>query len=72
MFNLIILFGILSVLFWLGFKVTGALFAALLWLFFKLPLALCLICLGLLCFVTILFIPLGKGCFHLANILVFP
>lgn len=72
MFGLIITLGILSILFWIGFKITGALFTALFWLCIKLPLAICFCGIGLVFFITIIFIPLGKGCFNIASSLVMP
>ena len=69
---LILLFGILSVLFWMGFKITGAVFTVLFWLFVKVPLGLTLAVLGLVLCVTILLIPLGIGCLKLAFKLIIP
>lgn len=37
---------VLTVLFWLGYHVTGALLSAAIWLFIKLPFALIVGCLG--------------------------
>ena len=66
MIELLITLAILTVLFWIGFHVTGALLSAAIWLFIKLPFALILGCLGLVCCVTILLIPLGGKCFKFA------
>lgn len=57
---------VLTVLFWLGYHVTGALLSAAIWLFIKLPFALILGYLGLVCCITILLIPLGGKCFKFA------
>ena len=57
---------VLTALFWLGFHITGALLSATIWLFIKLPFALVLGLLGLICCATILLIPLGRKCFKFA------
>lgn len=66
MIKIIIGLAILTFLFWIGFHVTGALLSATIWLFIKLPFAVLLGCLGLLCCITILLIPLGRKCFKFA------
>ena len=66
MIEILITLAVLTVLFWIGFHVTGALLSATIWLFIKLPLALLLGCLGLICCMTILLIPLGGKCFMFA------
>lgn len=66
MIEILITLAVLTVLFWIGFHVTGALLSATIWLFIKLPLALLLGCLGLVCCITIPLIPLGGKCFKFA------
>ena len=66
MLELLIGLAMLTFLFWIGYHVTGALLAAAIWLFIKLPFALILGCLGLVCCITILLIPLGIKCFKFA------
>ena len=66
MVEIIIVLAVLTLLFWLGFQITGALLSAAIWLFIKLPVALILGCLGLVCCITILLIPLGGKCFKFA------
>ncbi len=66
MFEFLIMLAVLTALFWLGFHVTGALLSATIWLFIKLPFALVLGSLGLICCATILLIPLGRKCFKFA------
>lgn len=63
--------ALLTFLFWLGFHVTGALLSAVIWLFVKLPFAIILACLGLVCCVTILLIPIGGKCFSFAGSILF-
>lgn len=46
MIELLIALAALTILFWIGYHVTGALFAAVIWLFIKFPFALILGCLG--------------------------
>ncbi|MCH5256167.1 MAG: hypothetical protein J1D87_02695 [Lachnospiraceae bacterium] len=66
MLGIIICLGILTIIFWLCFKVTGAMFSILFWLFIKLPFAILMAFLGITFCITILLIPIGKGCFNLA------
>lgn len=66
MIEILITLAVLTVLFWIGFHVTGALLSATIWLFIKLPFALLLGCLGLICCITILLISLGGKCFMFA------
>ena len=54
MFEILITLAVLTFLFWIGFHVTGALLSAAIWLFIKLPIALILGGLGLVCCITIL------------------
>lgn len=72
MLEVIITVGLLCVLCFIGYKVTGALFTGLVWLFIKLPLAIFFFCLGLVLCCTILLIPAGKGCFKIAGNLLSP
>ena len=66
MIELLITLAILTGLFWIGYHVTGALLSAAIWLFVKMPCAIILGGLGLVCCVTILLIPLGGKCFKFA------
>ena len=59
MLTLLAALALLTALLWVGFKITGALLMACLWLFVLLPVALLLFVLGLVCCCTILLIPLG-------------
>lgn len=69
--EIIIALAILTGLFWLGYHVTGALLSAAIWLFIKLPLAIIVFCLGIVCCVTLLLIPIGLKCFSLAGRILF-
>lgn len=71
MIEIIITLAILCLLFWLGFHITGALLSAAIWLFVKLPLAILMVCFGLVCCVTILLIPIGGKCFKFAGSILF-
>lgn len=51
--------GILSILFWVGYKITGVMFKACVWLFVLLPVAIVLWGLGLVCCCTLILIPIG-------------
>lgn len=66
MIELLITLAALTLLFWIGYHVTGALLSAATWLFIKLPFTVILGCLGVICCITILLIPLGKKCFKFA------
>jgi hypothetical protein len=68
---IVIALAVLSFLFWLGFKITGAMLAAAIWITIKLPLAIIFGCLGIVCCVTILLIPVGGKCFKLAGKILF-
>ena len=67
MLGVIISLGLLTIFFWLCFKFTGAVFSVLFWLFVKLPCAIILAILGVVFCITILLIPVGKGCLGLAG-----
>ena len=69
--EIIITLALLTGLFWLGYHITGALLSATIWLFIKLPLAIIIFCLGNVCCVTILLIPVGLKCFGLAGKILF-
>lgn len=68
-FLLILLVVVL--LFWLGFRITGALLSAAFWLCIKLPLALVVFCLGIVLCATLILIPVGLRCFRLAGKILF-
>ena len=62
---------VLMVLFWLGFHMTGALLAMIMWVCVKLPLAIIFFCVGLALCATILLIPLGLKVIGFAGKLLF-
>lgn len=55
------LFGlaILTILLWIGFKITGALLKACIWLFIGVPIVLFIWILALICICTLILIPIG-------------
>lgn len=61
---LVICLAVLTVLFWVGYHITGALLAAVVWLFIRLPFAIIAGCLGVVCCASILLIPLGLWFFR--------
>lgn len=63
MFEFIVGIGVLCVLFFVGYKVTGALFKALIWLCILLPIALFLWGIAILCCCTLVLIPIGLKLF---------
>lgn len=64
--------AMLTLLLWIGYKVTGALLSGMIWLCIKLPLALMLIALGMVCCITLILIPLGIKCISLGFKLLIP
>ncbi len=71
MLGFIIALLILCGMFWLGFKLTGAMLSVALWLLIRLPLAIFLFGMGIVFCVTIIFIPLGLGCLRAAGRVAF-
>lgn len=67
----IIALAVLTFLFWIGYKMTGALLLAAIWLFVKLPIACLIAGVGLLCLITLLLIPIGIKCFKLSGQILF-
>lgn len=59
MISLIMGLAIVMFMLWLGFTLTGAVLAAIIWLFIRLPLALTAWVIGLVLCCTIILIPLG-------------
>ena len=55
----------------IGFYVTGAFLSMILWVVFRLPLALFLMLIGILFCCTLLLIPLGIACFKGAISILF-
>ena len=63
MLEFIVGVGVLCVLFFVGYKVTGAVFKALIWLCILLPVALTIWGLALICCCTFILIPIGMKIF---------
>ena len=63
MFDMIVAMGILSILFFVGYKITGALFKALIWLFLLLPIAIVIWGIAIVCCCTLILIPVGLKMF---------
>lgn len=59
MFGFLIGLGFLTMMLWLGFKLTGALLTACLWLFISVPLGVGALGIGLFLCCTIILIPVG-------------
>jgi len=64
--EIIIILALLTFLFWLGFIITGTLLSTAMWIMVKLPLAIIVFVIGVLCCLTLLLIPVGLKCFKLA------
>lgn len=56
----------------IGFKITGALLSACIWLFIVVPLAAVIWVLGIICCCTIILIPVGIGLFKAGFRLLVP
>lgn len=69
---IICLLLILTVLLGIGFKLTGALLAALFWLCIKLPIACFVLALAIIFCCTIILIPVGIGLFKVGVRLLMP
>jgi len=62
----------LFVMFYIGFKITGAILSAIFWVCFKIPFGLVIMALGLCFCVTIILFPIGKKLFVYGFKLVIP
>ena len=54
---IILCLAILTLLFWIGYHITGALLTAIIWLCVKLPCAIIVCCFGIVCCVLVLLSP---------------
>ena len=72
MFGFIVGLAVLVFMLWLGFKLTGALLAACIWLFIEVPLAFCAWTIGLVLCCTIILIPVGLWFFKTGFKLLVP
>ena len=59
MFSFIFGLAIMTFMLWLGFKITGALLKAVVWVFIIVPIALFIWMLALVCICTLILIPVG-------------
>ena len=71
MLGIIITLALVTFLFWLGYRITGAILSAVIWLCIKVPFAIILCCIGILCCVTLLLIPIGWKCIKYAWKVIF-
>lgn len=72
MFGFLLTLLLLTFLFWIGFKLTGAVLVAAVWLFIKVPIGILILLLGLVLCCTILLIPVGWGFFKTGIRLLIP
>lgn len=72
MLSFIIGLMILTCMLGIGFKVTGALLSACIWLFIEIPIAFAVWVIGIVCCCTIILIPVGLGLFKAALKLLIP
>ena len=56
---------------YIGYKDVAALFAVLFWILVKLPMAMLCFSLGIIFCASLVFIPLGEGCFSMVKKLLF-
>ena len=72
MFSFLIGLGVLTMLLGLGFKLTGALLSACIWLCISVPLGVGAVVIGLLLCCTIILIPLGLWFLKIGLKLIIP
>lgn len=72
MLTFIVGMAILWVLLWLGFKMTGALLKACIWLFILVPLAIGIWGVALVCCCTLILIPIGIKLFTAGMKVIIP
>lgn len=72
MFTFMIMMALLTVFLWLGFKLTGAMLKACIWLFLLVPLALGIWGIALLCCCTLILIPIGIKLFAAGVRMIIP
>ncbi len=72
MLSFIIGLMILTCMLGIGFKLTGALLSACIWLFIEIPLAAIVLAIGIVCCCTIILIPVGLGLFKTSIKLLLP
>ena len=72
MFGVVFSLAILWCMLWIGFKLTGAIFAACIWLFIEVPLSFVVWAIGLVCCCTIILIPVGLWFFKLGLRMLIP
>lgn len=59
MLGIFLMLGILTFLLWIGFKITGAVLKACVWLIIEVPIALVIWGVALVCCCTLILIPIG-------------
>ena len=64
MLEFIIGVGVICLLFFVGYKISGAVFKILIWLCILLPISLCLWGLAIVCCCTLILIPIGIKLFR--------
>ena len=72
MICLLLILAVLTMLLGIGFNLTGALLAALLWLCIKLPIACLVLALAIIFCCTIILIPVGIALFKFGVTLLLP
>lgn len=72
MLECILILGILSILFFGAYKITGAIFKAVVWLAILVPIALFLWAIGLICCCTLILIPIGLKLFSVGCRVLLP
>ena len=71
MFKIVFILALLMILCWTGIHITGLLLSAIIWIAFKLPLAIIVLGTGVACCLTLLLIPVGIRCFGLVGKILF-
>ena len=72
MITLILFLGFITFMLYMGFKLTGALLSAIIWIAVLVPVSIVLFALGLACCVSIILIPVGIKLFGAALSVLIP
>lgn len=72
MFGLLIVLGMLTFLLWIGFKITGAVLKACIWLVIAVPITLLVWGVALVCCCTLILIPIGIKLFGIGIKILIP
>ncbi len=72
MIEVILSLAVLTFMLWIGYNITGALLATVIWLFVRVPIAFVIAALGILCMITLILIPIGVKLMRVALDVLIP